>query len=140
MAFVITAVKCFGTEASEPVTSRFRQILQISFTAAAADVVLDLSNDTGTFWTSAANPTALNTYKRCMTKADVILAVSLPAVADAKARVASGATLTAGQYKQVSTPAGFSISSFAGEGVGGTLTLSMMLKAQSLPEEFNYLA
>lgn len=139
MAFVVTAVKCFGTEASEPVTSRFRQILQLTFTAAAADVALDLSNDTGTFWTSAANQTALNTYKRCMTKADTILAVSLPAVTDAKVRVGSAATLASGQYKQVSTPAGFSITSFAGEGVSGTITFDVLLKAQSLPEEFNYL-
>jgi hypothetical protein len=140
MAFAITALKAFGIEASEPVTSRFKQIVQISWTAAVGDVALDIGNLSGTFWTAAANSTLQSIWARIQAKADVITAFNAPTITDAKARVASGATLASGQYKAVTTPAGLAITSFAGEGVSGTLTLELLLKPQNTPEEYNYLS
>lgn len=139
MAFALTSFKAFGTEAAEPVTSRFKQTVQITFTAAAGDVALDLGNKTGTFWTAVANAPALNFWTKLQATSDVFLAVVLPGITDGKARIASSGTVASGQYKAVTTPADFAITSFAGEGVGGTLTIEALLKAGTLPQEWNYL-
>lgn len=139
MAFALTSFRAFGIEASEPVTSRFKQIVQITYTAAVGDVALDLGNTTGTFWTAVANAAALNFWTRIQAKADTLVTFVAPTITDAKARIASGGTVGAGQYKAVLTPAGFAVTSFAGEGVSGTLSMEFILKPQTLPEEWNYL-
>jgi hypothetical protein len=138
MAFALVAgsVKAFGTEVSEPLTKRFVQIFQLSFTALAADVALDLGNLSGTFWTAVANPEARNIWSRIQVKAETIMLVQCAPIMDAKTKV-GGAPAT-GQYRQVSTPAGLAITQFAGEGVtAGTITLQVLLKAGQYPEEFN---
>lgn len=140
MAFALTSFKAFGIEASQPVTSRFKQIVQITFTAGTGDVSLDLGNTAGTFWTAVANAAALNFWTRIQAKSDVIVSTILPAITDGKERIGSADTVATGEYKAVLTPSGFAITSFAGEGVGGTLTLEILLKPQTLPEEYNYLA
>ena len=139
MAFALTSFKAYGVEASQPVTSRFKQVVQITYTAAVGDVSLDLGNAAGTFWTAVANAPALNFWTRVQAKADTLVAFVAPTITDAKERIASGGTLATGQYKAVLTPAGFAVTSYTGEGVSGTLTMEFLLKPQTLPEEYNYL-
>ena len=50
----------------------------------------------------------------------------------------SGATLAAGQYKAVTTPAALALSVYTGESVAtATITLSILLKGGTFPEVYN---
>lgn len=142
MAFVINSLKVVGSEVSEPNTKRFVQICQFNITATAADVVLDLGASTagslGTFWTSANDSVSLNIWRRLQAKGDSILSVNCPQIQDAKAKIASSATVATGQFKSVTTLAGFAFTQFAGEGSSTiTLNIKLLLKAGALPED-NY--
>ena len=144
MAFALTGIKVFGTEASEPVTKRFIQTVQFNITALAADVLLDLGASTagslGTFWTQAGGTVvgadALNIWRRIQQKGDVVLSVAVPQIQDPKAKIGSGTALASGQFKSVTTLSGFAITQYTAEGATAiTLTLQILLKASCFPED-----
>jgi len=138
MAFAITSLKAFGTEISEPVTNRFQQIVQLTVTAGASDLVYAIGSLSSQFWTDVNNAAFKNLWAQVLAKGDTLLSISAPAIFDSRARVGSGATLAAGQFKQVSTLPGLSVSVFTGESVAtAVITLHILLKAGSLPEYYN---
>jgi hypothetical protein len=133
-------MKAFGTEISEPVTNRFQQIVQMTVTAGAADLVYAIGNLSSQFWTDVNNATYKNLWANISSKGDVIISVSAPAISDPRVLVGSGATLAAGEYKQVTTISGLAISVFTGESVAtATITLNILMKPGVLPQEYNSL-
>jgi hypothetical protein len=138
MAFALTSLKAYGLEATQALTKKFFQIVEINFTATAADVALDLGNPAGTFWTAAANAAALAAWKTCLANSDKTMNVYSAEIFDPKARIASGSALGAGQFKAVTTPdSNFAITIQAGEGVSGTIVCQFTCKAGVFPVQYN---
>lgn len=135
MAFVVSNITAIGVECSQALTSSFIQYVKITGTALAADVVLDIGNPTGTFWTSAANVAALNCLQDCLTRTANVISFNVPAIENVKARVGSGATLATLQYKKVVAPnSTLSISQFTGEGATSFVAMLVLeLKPNTLP-------
>lgn len=139
MAFAVVAsgVKAYGVERSEPVTKRFKQVFVLPFTATASDVALDIGSLSGTFWTAVANAEVKGVWANIQAKLDYITSVTCPPIKDAKIKVGSGATLASGQFKEVTTPSGFAITQYAGEGVtSGTIVIEGWLKSGVNPEQY----
>ena len=141
MAFTLSSLKAYGLEATQPLTKRFFQVVEVNFAATAADVALDLGNPAGTFWTavSGANAAAFVAWKTALANSDKTVSVNCSEIFDPKARIASGAGLGAGQYKMVSTPdANFAITIQAGEGVAaGSIMIVTTLKSGLFPVQYN---
>lgn len=138
MAFAITSAKAYGIEVAEPVTNRFKQILQFTVTAGASDLVYAIGDLTSQFWTDVNNATYKNLWSRVQAKTEVITVVAASAIKDPKIKVGSAASLAAGQYKEVTTPSGLSISVYTGESVAtAVITIEAILQANVLPEEYN---
>lgn len=58
MAFALTKFKAFGERAEGAVRPHVQQVMNFTLTAAATDIVYDLGETAGTFWTSAEASTA----------------------------------------------------------------------------------
>ena len=116
----------------------FEQTYQIDFTALAADVVLDISNPTGTFWTaaggSAVGAVALASLKTILPVVQSRICWCLPQLQDLRSQVATAATLATTQYKLTTVTPIPSIAEFAGEGItSGTFSVTLLLKPEVLP-------
>lgn len=136
-AVVQSGVRAFGIERDEPVTSRFKQVFILPFTAATSDVAFDIGSLSGTFWTAVANAEVKSVWANIQSKLEYITSVTCPQITDAKARVGSGATLATGQFKQVTTPSGLAFTVYAGEGVtSGTIVIEGWLKKGVNPEAY----
>jgi hypothetical protein len=140
MAFTLSSLRAYGLEATQPLTKQFFQVIEVNYTATAADVALDLGAAGGTFWTAVAgaNAAAFTAWKTALANSDKTVSVNCSEIFDPKARIASGAALGAGQYKMVSTPdANFAITIQAGEGVSGSILIVTTLKRGLFPVQYN---
>lgn len=77
MAFALTRFQAYGIEIDEATTKRFKQYAELQITALAADVALDLGNNTGTFWGAVGGTepgtTALQALKDIQLRAKTFL-------------------------------------------------------------------
>lgn len=69
MAFGLTKIQAYAIEIDQPVTKKFKQYCVLDITGAAADVDVDLGDDSGTFWTAVGSAEALALLKACVTQA-----------------------------------------------------------------------
>lgn len=98
MAFALTRFRAYGIEVGEPVIKHFIQRVEMAITALAADVALDLGNNTGTFWTAVGGTepgiTGLQAMKDIQLKAAAFLEVNGTGVNE----YLRGAAVAAGVY------------------------------------------
>lgn len=136
MAFGVTALKAFGTEAYQGNRKQFVQYLEMDITGLAADVILDIGDVGGTFWTSVGAPGAAKAkaVAEIFSRVDKHLSLSVPQLL-AKTQVTSGATVATTQYKVASPQStSFTITIFAGEGLTAySLAMSWTLKPNRDP-------
>lgn len=135
MAFAVTSFRAYGIDKFEALTNQFKQTVVIKGTALAADVALDLGNASGTFWSAADDtPTGLaasKAFAEILAKADVLISLNSPEIEDTKARIASGGTLAAGQFKKVTAKgATLGYTLFTAEGV---TTFTIVAELSLLP-------
>lgn len=124
MSFAVTGYHAYGIYIDEPVTTRAHQVISILATGTSADVVLDLANSSGTFWTAAlADGTygavataALAALTSAVGRAEQRVSWCCPEIQDPKVQIAAGGTLASTNYKITTTGIVPSISIFAGEG------------------------
>lgn len=80
MAFALTKAVAYGIEAEEAVNKRYKQVLQLTITAANTDTALDLGDYAGTFWDAVDGSTpgdeALAAIKSINTKAAQLIKVA----------------------------------------------------------------
>lgn len=96
MAFALAKVRAYGVEAEEALNKRYRQFYILDITAANTDTDLDLSDNSGTFWSavdgSEPGDTALATLKDIVTRSDALIAVkSEPLLSKVQVGTVSGA-------------------------------------------------
>ncbi len=85
MAFALTKFKAYGLRAEGAVRPHVQQVMSFTFTAAATDIVYDLGETAGTFWTSAEASVA---YGSLATAVKSLLLTRLPGLLPAGALIA----------------------------------------------------
>jgi len=106
MAFAVTDYKAYGVDISEPVTKRAVQHLEMTITGLAADVDMDIGDQSGAFWTAAeADGTYGATATACKaviadieTKAAHRISFFLKGVTDLKKLIEDGGTTAGDDY------------------------------------------
>lgn len=134
MAFGVTSINAFGVETNEPTRSKYVQYLEMAITGTTADVILDIGDVGGTFWTSVADAEKAGVIASIYPKVDKHLSLSVPELL-AKLQITSGDTVATGEYK-VTLPntVGFEITIFEDEGLTSySLAMSWTLKEGHLP-------
>lgn len=137
MAFAITGIKAFGIEAYEGNREIFEQVLLLDVTGVAADVLLDIGNPSGTFWTNVNNAAQSRLVQDIFTRVDKHVSFSCPQLLD-RTQVRSSATVATTQFKIASPQnTSFAITLFAGEGLSAySIAMKWILKADHPPVVF----
>lgn len=137
MARVITEFKAFATYIDEPITTRCIQVYSLKFTQASSDLVMDIGNVTGTFWTEAGvgaiGSGALLALSQLIGKADLRVSLSAPEILDAKTSVGTAGTLSAVTQYQFTTVS--IVPSFLFFAAGAPVTVNLVLKVILKKEE-----
>lgn len=121
MAFAVTSYRAYPVDVAIDSNRKAIQHIEMTITGTSADVLMDFSNATGTFWTAAKTSTA---GAAALTALTAIIGVSkgrkafyLQGVTDGKVQTFTADTVATHGYKQTSATIVPDVTVFAGEGL-----------------------
>ncbi len=121
MAFAVTGYRAYPVDIAIDKNIKAIQHLELAITGTSADVLLDLSNPAGTFWT-AAGSSAVGAAALSALNAIVLIALGrkafyLQGVTDGKVQTYTADTVASNGFKLTSATVIPDVTQFAGEGL-----------------------